>query len=72
MDDMKLFAKYDNNPERMLQLVKNFSNDIGTTFGLDKFAKASFKRGKLTRSALLKLDRATAIKDSIKRNSTSI
>ena len=56
IDDLKLFAKDDNNQEGMLQLVKNFSGDIGITFGLDKCAKASFKRGKMTRSASLELD----------------
>ena len=50
MDDLKLFAKDDKNLEEMLQLIKKFSEDIGMTFGLDKCAKVSFKRGKLTRS----------------------
>ena len=57
MDDLKLFAKDDNNLEKMLPLVKKFSDDIGMTFGLDKFAKVSFKRGKLIRSVSLELDR---------------
>ena len=63
MDDLKLFAKDDNNLEKMLPLVKKFSDDIGMTFGLDKFAKVSFKRSKLTRSVSLELDRDTVIKD---------
>ena len=33
------------------------------TFGLDKCAKVSFKRGKLTRSLSLELDTDTVIKD---------
>ena len=49
MDDLKLFAKDDNNLEKMLQLVKKFSDDIGMAFGLEKCAKVSFKRGKLTK-----------------------
>jgi len=32
MDDLKLFAKDDNKLEEMLQLVKNFTADIGMTF----------------------------------------
>ena len=63
MDDLKLFAKDDNNLEEMLQLVKKFSDDIGMAFGLDKCAKVSFKRDKMTRSASLEFDIATIIKD---------
>ena len=63
MDDLKLFAKNDNELEGMLQTVKKFSDDIGMTFGLDKCAKASFKRGKLTKSTSLELDRITIIRD---------
>ena len=33
------------------------------TFGLDKCAKASFKRGKMTKSTSLELDRITIIRD---------
>ena len=61
MDDLKLFAKDDINLEEMLQLVKQFSDDIGMAFGLDKCAKVSFKRDKMTRSASLELDIATII-----------
>ena len=43
MDDLKLFAKNDNDLEGMLQTVKTVSDDIGMTFGLDKCAKASLK-----------------------------
>ena len=41
MDDLKLFAKDDKNLEEMLQFVKKFSDDIGMTFGLDKYARVS-------------------------------
>ena len=63
MDDSKLFAKNDNDLEGMLQALKQLSNDIGMTFGLDKCAKASFKRGKLTKSTSLEPDRITIIGD---------
>ena len=63
MDDLKLFPKNDNDLEGILQTVKKFSDDLGTTFGLAKCAKASFKRGKLTRSTSLELDMTTIIKD---------
>ena len=63
MDDLKLFAKDDKDLEGMLLTVKKFSDDIGMTFGLDKCAKATFKRGKLTQTTSLELDRSTIIKD---------
>ena len=59
MDDFKLFAKDDNDLEGLLhtvktdlegllQTVKTFSNDTRISFGLDKCAKATFKRRNLT------------------------
>ena len=63
MYDLKLFLKNDNDLEGILQTVKKFSHDLGMTLGLGKCAKASFKRGKLTRSTSLELDMTTIIKD---------
>lgn len=53
MGDLKLFA-YDENLEGLLQTVKNFSNDIGMKFGLAKCWKATFKKGRLIQSTLIK------------------
>ena len=63
MDDFKLFAKDNNDLEGLLETVKKFSEEIGMPFGLDKFAKATFKRGKLTGTKSVDLDRNTVIKD---------
>ena len=63
MDDLKLFAKNDQQLEGLLTTVKEFSNDICMEFGLDKCAKATFKRGKLISSAGIKLDVDTTIKE---------
>ena len=63
MDDLKLFAKDDNDLEGLLQTVKMFSDNIGMSFGLDESAKATFKRGKLTETISAELDRNTVIKD---------
>ena len=60
MDELKLFAKDDNDLDGT---EKKFRDDIGMTFGLDKCAKASIKRGKLTRTTSLELDRSANIKD---------
>jgi len=51
MDDLKLFAKNDQDLEGLLCIVKEFSDDIGMEFGLDKCAKATFVRGKLSKKS---------------------
>ena len=56
MDDLKLFAKDDNDLEGLLQTVKKSSNDISMSFGLDKCAKATFKRGNLIKETSVELD----------------
>ena len=63
MDDLKLFAKDDTYLEGLLQTVKKFSDAIGMSFGLHKWAKATFKRRKLTGTTSVDLDRNTVIKD---------
>ena len=47
MDDLKIYAKDDAELEKLLDTVKTFSHEIGMKFGLDKCAKATFKRGKM-------------------------
>ena len=47
MDDLKLYTKDDSELDRLLRIVKGFSDDIGMEFGLSKCAKATFKRGAL-------------------------
>jgi len=63
MDDLKLYGKDDNQIEGLLKIVKGFSDDIGMEFGLDKCAKATFKRGKLEKTNNVILDEKTVIKD---------
>ena len=63
MDDLKLFAKNDKDLEGLLTTVKQFSNDIGMEFGLDKCAKATFVKGKLIKSSCIILDIETIIKE---------
>ena len=43
VDDLKLYAKNDKELEGLLSRVKQFSDDIGMKFGLDKCAKTTFK-----------------------------
>ena len=47
MDDLKLIAKSEEEPQKQIQTVKIFSDDINMEFGLEKCAKITFKRGKL-------------------------
>ena len=61
MDDLKLYTRNDEQLETQLHNVKMFSDDIGMSFGLDKCAKATFKRGKLQASSPIKLDVKTEI-----------
>ena len=48
MDDLKTFAKKNNEQTGILNTVKKFSDDINMDFGLEKCAKATFIKGKLT------------------------
>ena len=48
MDDFKLIAKSEEELQKQIQTVKTFSDDINMEFGLEKCAKVTFKRGKLT------------------------
>ena len=47
----------------MLRTIKSFSDDIIREFGLDKCAKATFKRGRLADSSNIELDVNTIIQD---------
>ena len=47
----------------MLTVVKKFSDNIRMELGLEKSAKATFKRGKLTETSDLQLDTDTRIRE---------
>ena len=47
----------------MLTVAKKFSDDIRMEFGLEKSAKAAFKRGKLKETSDLQLDTDTCIRE---------
>ena len=59
MDDLKTFAKHDNQQTALLTIVKTFSDDIKMEFGLDECAKGTFKKGRLTKTTDLHLDEDT-------------
>jgi len=56
MDDLKLIAKSEEEIQKQIQTVKNFSDDICMEFGLHKCAKTTFKKGKLTHLQNLVID----------------
>ena len=63
MDDLKTYAKNDDEQTGLLRTIKSFSDDIGMEFGLDKCAKTTFKRGRLADSSNIELDVNTVIQD---------
>ena len=63
MDDLKLYEKNDKELDGLLRTVNKFSDDIGMEFGLDKCAKATFIRGRLTSMSEIKLNEDTSIKE---------
>ena len=63
IDDLKNLNLDDKELEGLLSTVKQFSDDIGMEFGLDKCAKASFIKGKFTRTTAVELDIDTAIRE---------
>lgn len=63
MDDLKLFAKDEDQLKQGLTIVKAFSDDIKMEFGLEKCATCIFKRGKLVKTQNIQLDDQTVIRN---------
>ena len=63
MDDLKHYAKNDGKLEGLFNTVKMFSDGIKMQFGLDKCAKATFKRGKLTQTLSIEIDESASIQE---------
>ena len=47
MDDLKTFAKSDEEQEGLFTIVKGISDDVKLAFGLEKCIKITFERGKI-------------------------
>ena len=56
MDELRLYNKNDQEQVGELKTVKRFSDDIGMGFGLEKCAKANFKKGKLASTGNIVID----------------
>ena len=63
MDNLKLYAKNGKELDGLLCSVKKFSDDTGMKFGLDKCAKASFIKGRLTSTSEIKLNEDNSIRE---------
>jgi len=62
-DDLKQMDKTEEELQKQMQVVRNFSDDIHMEFGLDKCAKTVLKRGKLVHSQNLILDFSREIQE---------
>ena len=63
MDDLKTFAKDDDQQLGLLTMVKTFISDIKIEFGLEKCAKATFTRGRRTSTGNIHIDNSVTIKE---------
>jgi hypothetical protein len=63
MDDLKLFAREKNELQQELAIVKIFSDNIRTEMGLEKYATAVCKHGKITKTRNVSLNNRRAIRN---------
>ena len=62
MDDLKLYAKTEEELDSLVQTVRVFSEDIGMKFSIEKFSMLVIKRGKKVKSDGIKLPNDTVMK----------
>jgi len=53
MDDLKLFAKNDENLCKLVDIVHRFSDGVRMSLGISKCAKLTIKRGKIVQTGPL-------------------
>ena len=63
VDDLKLYGTSDNRLTGLINTVKSVLDNIKMEFGLDKCAKASFKRGKKVSAERIPLNDNQVIQD---------
>ena len=63
VDDLKLYGTNDNQLAGLINTVKHISDDTKMEFGLDKCAKATFKRGKKVQAEGIQLNDNQVIQD---------
>ena len=62
MDDLKSFAGNNNQLASMIRIVNKFSNDIGMSFGIDKYKKLTIQQGKIVDMENIQLDNCEELK----------
>ena len=62
MDDLKLYAKSEDQIDSLIHSVRIFTDDIKMEFGLSKCAMIVLKRGKLFRSEGIKMPDGEVLK----------
>ena len=67
MGNLKLFAANDNQLASMIRIVNKFSDDIGMSFGIDKWKKLTIQGGKIVHMENIQLDNGEELK-SLKLN----
>ena len=70
MDDLKWIAKLEEELQKQIQTVKNFSDDIHMESGLEKCVNFAFKRGKLVHSQNLLMQNINAEIQELKQGKT--
>jgi len=63
IDDLKLFSRDESELQQELTIVKTCSDNIRTELSLDKYTRAVFKHGKLTKSQNVSLNNQTVIRN---------
>ena len=63
MDDLKLIVKKEEELQKQIKIVKIFSDDIHMEFGLEKYIKIAFKRGKIVHLQNLVIDNNREIQE---------
>ena len=63
MDDLKLYAEDEKGLEKLIEIVHEFSRDIGMEFGLEKCAKCTIKKGKKVKGTNIEIEDGQFIKD---------
>ena len=63
MNDLRIFARNDNELEGLSVTAKDFSNSIGMTFGIGKCVKVSFLNGLIQKTTDMKVDINTTTRE---------
>ena len=69
MDHLKLSSRSEKGLDSLIQTVRDFSEDIGMEFGIEKCAMLVMKKGKIVKSVGVELPDGKVIKSLLKRES---